>query len=142
MILLALAAAAAQPQQTPIQFIHSVYAQYARPGFSPLEKPEHFFTADLVKAIRKDSAGGEVGYLDGDPLCDCQDYERLTARVRSLKQTNRSAADARIRVDLGFGEARYLQLSLVRTSAGWRIADVVGADGHSLLRELRRANRR
>ena len=31
-------------------------------------------------------------------------------------------------------------MRLIRTSAGWRISDVIGTDHHSLYRELQRAN--
>jgi hypothetical protein len=140
MILAALAAAAAQPAETPRAFIARVYSEYRHEGFSPLAEPQKFFSPALTIAIRKDSAGGEVGYLDGDPLCDCQDYDRISAQIRSMTQRNAKAADANVHVVLGPTETRDLRLSLVLTESGWRIADVVGADHRSLLRELRRAN--
>ncbi len=98
MILAALALAAAQAGSTPREFIAYVYSQYRHQNFSPLERPEKFFSPTLTAAIRKDSSGGEVGYLDGDPLCDCQDYDRISAQVRKLvQQTPRSAvADVRV----------------------------------------------
>ena len=142
MMLLSLLLAGAQPAQTPRAFLERVYAQYRSPRFSPLEHPERIFSPVLTAAIRRDQrlAKGEVGYLDGDPLCDCQDYQRITLRIDSLRRPTRSTAAASVRVNLGFDQPRRLRLNLVLTKAGWRVADVVGTDGHSLLSELNRAN--
>jgi len=140
MILAALALAAAHATQSPGKFIAQVYARYRQENFSPLARPEKFFSPKLAAAILEDSSGGEVGYLDGDPLCDCQDYGRVDAQVRALSQSNAHSARAKVHVTLGPRDARDLTLSLVMTRSGWRIADVVGADHHSLLDELQRSN--
>ena len=141
-ILLALAAAAAQPAETPRGFITRVYAEYRHSSFSPLERPERFFSPRLAAAIKEDSrlAKGEVGFLDGDPLCDCQDYGRLRAQIRSLRQSGRSAT-AHVHLILVRGENRDLTLSLVRTQSGWRVADVKNKDMPSLLQALDESNR-
>ena len=141
-MLIWLALAAAAPIQTPTAFIQQVYAEYRHQGFSPLARPEKFFSPALAAAIRKDGAAGEVGYLDGDPLCDCQDYDRISASVRSVSQPSPRAASARVHVLLSPREARDLRLSLAMTQSGWRIADVVGPDRQSLLGELQRSNER
>lgn len=140
MILLALAVAAAQPAETPREFIGRLYAEYQKEGFSPLAQPGDLFSSGLAAAIQKDSSGGDVGYLDGDPLCDCQDYQRLSAKILQVRQPSRSTAVADVHLVLGPKEARDLQIRLVRTQSGWRIGDVVGSDHQSLLRELQRAN--
>ena len=141
MLLFALLLATSQPAESPASFIRRIYAGYSRKGYNPLATPGKFFSPTLTAAIAKDSAGGEVGYLDGDPLCDCQDYDRVSARILSIKQPSARSANARVHVTLGPRESRDLRLSLVLTPSGWRIADVVGTDGHSLLRELQAANR-
>ena len=140
MILVALALAASPAAETPREFIARVYSEYRSEGFSPLAKPELYFSAKLTGAIREDSGDGEVGYLDGDPLCDCQDYERLSATVLQLRQPSRSVSIAHVRVVLSQDATRNLQLRLIRTASGWRIDDVIGADHRSLLRELQRSN--
>src|SRR5260221_368268 len=83
----------------------------------------------VVRAIREDQrlARGEVGYLDADPLCDCQDYGKITAQVRTLTRPTKRSAEALVHVDLGIGEARDLRLKLVLTADGWRVADVGSA---------------
>jgi hypothetical protein len=140
MIIAALVLAAAGAASTPGTFVDYVYSQYHHDGFSPLEKPENFFSPKLTAAIRKDSSGGEVGYLDGDPLCDCQDYDRVSAHVRKLVRPTPQSAVADVHVVLGPREMRNLELKLTLTPRGWRISDVIGTDGKSLLKELQRAN--
>jgi len=132
--------AASQPAEDPAVFIRHVYAGYDQGGYSPLLNPEKLFSPTLTAAIRQDSAGGEVGYLDGDPLCDCQDYDRITANIVSMRRPNAKSATARVHVTLGPNEVRDLKLSLVLTRSGWRIADVVDPRGHSLLKELQLSN--
>lgn len=145
MILAYLAALAASPQaESPRQFVARVYASYAREDYSPLARPGSVFAPMLVREIREDQrlAKGEVGYLDGDPLCDCQDYDKLTAQVRTLKRPTRQSADALVHVDFGDGEARDLRLKLVLTPNGWRVTDVGSKDEPSLLHALQRSNRK
>jgi hypothetical protein len=138
MLLLTLLLAASHQTESPAQFINRVYREYRQANFSPLEKPERFFSPELTAAIKNDGSSGEVGYLDGDPLCDCQDYERVDARVRAIRQPTARSADARVHVTLDPRTKRDLRLKLVLTRAGWRIADVIESDGGSLLRELKR----
>lgn len=140
MILFALLLAASQPAEDPAAFIRRVYAGYDHSGYSPLLNPEKLFSPKLTAAIRQDSSGGEVGYLDGDPLCDCQDYDRISANIVSMRRPSAKLATAQVQVTLGPNEVRDLKLSLVLTRSGWRIADVVDPRGHSLLKELRQAN--
>jgi hypothetical protein len=140
MIPFALLLVASQPAEDPASFIRRVYAGYSESGYSPLSKPDDVFSPKLTAAINKDSSGGEVGYLDGDPLCDCQDYERISANIVSMRRASAKTASANIHVTLGPSEVRDLKLSLVLTKSGWRIADVVDPRGHSLLKELQRAN--
>lgn len=145
MILAYLTALGAEPiSETPQAFIHRIYAGYARKNYDPLRQIGLIFSADLGAAIRKDEhlAKGEVGYLDGDPLCDCQDHGKLTARIRALNVPTRTSAIASMHVNFGTGETRELRLKLVLGRNGWRVADVVSSDGTSLLAELERANRR
>lgn len=139
MILTALALAAAQAAQAPREFIEKVYSSYSEEGFNPLAEPGLYFSPELTAAIEKDSSGGEVGYLDGDPLCDCQDYDRLSAKVVTILQPSARAATAHVHVDLG-KEERDLQLRLVLTPLGWRISDILGPGHHSLLHELEKTN--
>ena len=142
MILLFLAAAAAQPTDTPRAFVQHIYAGYAHKDYNPIDRPERIFAPKLTAAIREDErlANGEVGYLDGDPLCDCQDYVRLGATIRSLEPSGKANAVAAVHLTYGTGEARDLKLTLLRTASGWRVADIASPEEPSLLKALEKSN--
>jgi hypothetical protein len=140
MMLFALLLATVQPAEDPAAFVRRAYAGYRHQGYSPLKKPERLFSPTLTTEIQKDGSGGEVGHLDGDPLCDCQDFKRITPRILSIQRPSGRAANVRLLVDLGFDKPRNLKLILTLTRSGWRIADIVDPSGHSLLKELQRSN--
>ena len=143
-ILLALAAAAAQPAETPRGFMERLYASYRHSDYSPFTHPGRVFAPRLLAAINEDSklAQGEVGYLDGDPVCQCQDTSGMHPAVVGV--TGQGHGRATVRVSIGWdGEkARPARFSLVHTSQGWRIGDISSADEPSLLGALEAANRK
>jgi hypothetical protein len=138
----ALLAPAAAQAETAQAFLERTYAGYAREDFDPLDHLHRYFAAPLAAAIREDErlATGEVGYLDGDPLCDCQDISGLKPRVESVRMTGKRAASARVMLDFGTADQRTVVLQLVLTKHGWRVADVATRDQPSLLAALRRSN--
>lgn len=141
--LLAALLAPAPPAESPRDFVARIYAGYRDSGYNPLDRPERLFAPPLVAAIREDArlSSGEVGWLDGDPLCQCQDHEGLEPVVGEVRQSAKAAtADILLRFP-GYDD-RQVTLRLVRTARGWRIADVATADDPSLLRDLQRSNRR
>jgi hypothetical protein len=79
--------------------------------------------------------------MDADPLCQCQDPTGLKPSIGAVRLSGRTRASVPVGLDFG-SDRRELRLSHVRTSAGWRIADVATADEPSLLQSLRRFNRR
>jgi hypothetical protein len=141
--LLALLLGAAEPDQTPGAFVEALYAGYRDPDYSPLARPERVFAPPLVAAIREDArlSRDEVGYMDADPLCQCQDPAGLRPDIAEIRTSGRTRARVRVRIDFG-ADHREVRLSLVRTPAGWRIADIATPDEPSMLASLRRFNRR
>ena len=140
---LLLVAALLAPAETPRAFVDRIYAGYRDADYNPLDRPERLFAPPLVAAIRQDSrlSRDEVGWLDGDPLCQCQDHQGLEPVLGEVRRAARSAtADILLRFP-GYDD-RHVRLRLVRTASGWRIADVATADDPSLLRDLQRSNRR
>jgi len=135
---------AAAPAETPRAFVERLYAGYRDSDYSPLARPERVFAPPLVAAIREDQrlSSGEVGYLDGDPLCQCQDPAGLRPEIGEVRQLTRSKVTAHVLLSFPGSDRRDLRLHLVRTGAGWRVADVATADEPSLLDSLRRSNRR
>ena len=141
-LLLAAAPVPTAASETPRQFMTRVYAQYRHPDFSPFTHPERYFSPRLRAAIAEDArlAHGEVGYVDGDPICQCQDPAGMTPSVTAVAQ---HGASATVRVTIGWENdpARPATFTLVKTKAGWRIADVGSADEPSLLSAIEKANR-
>ena len=142
-ILLAIAAAAAQPAETPRGFMERLYANYGQSDYSPFTHPSQVFAPRLLAAINEDSklAQGEVGYLDGDPVCQCQDTAGLHAAITNLRLQGKDRASVDVSIDLQGYEARLATLSLVHTRQGWRIADIGSADEPSLLHAIEQSNR-
>lgn len=139
--LTAVAEPAAAQAESARGFVERMYEGYAREDFDPLSHIDRYFAPPLAAEIRKDSAGGEVGYLDGDPLCDCQDTGGMTSRIESV-ETHGGSGDAHILLDFGTSDQRNIELHLVMTKHGWRVSDVATKDEPSLLGALRKANRK
>ena len=143
---LALAAAllAAPAAESPRAFVERLYAGYRDPDYDPLARPERIFAPALVAEIRKDwkLSREEVGYMDADPLCQCQDAAGLRAIIGGPGRSGYGPAAVRVRLSLDGSERRDIVLRLVRTAQGWRVSDIATADEPSLLAGLRRFNRR
>lgn len=112
------------------KFLRGVYAHY-RESKSPAPeiKDEDIYDAPLLALMDADSkaADGEVGYLDGDPMCDCQDYDIRDVRI-GFAPAGSGQLKATVSM-LNFGERKTINLLLHKTAKGWRVADVIGADG-------------
>lgn len=144
MMLAALAfAIAAEPVQTPRAHVERLYASYGKANFNPLAHPSRYFASGLAAAIDEDSrlAKGEVGYLDGDPICQCQDPAGLRATIGPVTERGHNAI-VRVSIALSGAKPRPATLTLVWTKAGWRIADISSPDEPSLLKALDAANRK
>lgn len=144
MIVLALALAAAPAAETPKAFLERVYANYLSRNFSPLAHADRYFAPRLKAAIDQDArlANGEVGYLDGDPICQCQDPDGLRSKILRIKLNAPWKATAEVLLDYPDSTATHIRLILVRTKAGWRIADVGASDEPSLVKALEASNRK
>ena len=144
MMLLALLLAASPPAETPKAWMERVYAQYrSSPDFSPFKHAERYFAPTLLAAIDEDSrlAHGEVGTLDGDPICQCQDTAGMRPRVLKVTRPSAGKASVTVLIDWQDNTARKARFSLVRVRGHWRIADVASGDERSLLQALLKANR-
>lgn len=143
MMLLALLVAAAPATETPKAYMERVYASYRDKDFGPFDHPNLYFAPRLLGAIKEDArlAHGEVGYVDGDPICQCQDTDGLHAKVAKVTKQSTTRALAEVVLDFTDSTARRVKFSLVRTNAGWRIADVSTSDEPSFLGAIEKSNR-
>ena len=79
----------------------------------------------LVLKDRK-QAGGEIGIISGDPICQCQDIVKF--RLTSVRVGGDSETAL---VDVGYRngpDAGKLKLTLVYGDRGWLIDDITTAD--------------
>jgi Protein of unknown function (DUF3828) len=142
--LIAFLLAAAMAANSPRGFVQQLYSSYENRGFSPLKRPERVFAPPLEAAISEDQrlARGEVRFLDGDPLCDCQDTLGMRSKIVSLVVKGPSAKARVLLRFSGTSDKRDIRLSLVLTPAGWRIADVGTKEEKRILHDLSEANRK
>jgi len=142
-MLLALLVADSPAAETPKAYMERVYASYREKDFSPFDHPGRYFAPRLLRAIHEDArlAHGEVGYVDGDPMCQCQDTTGLHAKVARVTGQGSAKALAEVIIDFTDSTARRVKFSLIRTGGGWRIADVSSADEPSFLAGIEKSNR-
>jgi hypothetical protein len=114
-------------------FLAHIYEQYRLPNGDGvlIDRPEQWFEPRLARAMRDDDDDAarrqEVGTLDRDPFCDCQDFEPFTAKIGPITVSKSTArAVARFRN----GGPITLVYDLVATPAGWRIRDITWPEGH------------
>lgn len=146
-LLAAPAACIAGPADTPETFLRHLYAQYA-PGKEPIAfvypQAATIVDASLLALLRHDqeAAKGEVGALDYDPVCQCQDWEAL--KIVSLRTTSADAdhATGTVTFDNGTGPAKWratVRFDLARVAGAWKIHDIGSHDAASLQGLLRAA---
>src|SRR5689334_18371249 len=123
------------------QFLRGLYAKYTHNGKpTPFVYPDakSIADADMMALLKRDhdKSNGEVGAMDSDPICRCQDWEaiKVTAVHVTMQGTNAAAADLTFS---DMGDVQKLQYSLVWTKDGWRIHDIATKDEPSLIAYLR-----
>jgi hypothetical protein len=108
----------------PDAWLRSVYAKYQNQDFSPFTKPADYFDPALIALMDENdrlTPEGEVGAVDGDPICSCQDASGLEARVVSVDRTSRTTAVGKVDLWAGTPDQRRLELDLVLLGDKWRI---------------------
>lgn len=125
--------AAAQPQ-TPQAFLEAIYKPYLAKDFKgqPYGEADRYFAPILVTAMERDMADakrhGEPPKLDGDPFVDAQEWQIKDLDI-SVKMKSVLTATATVTF-ANFDKPNRLKIALVQTPAGWRIADIIGAQGN------------
>ena len=118
-------------------FVQHVYQDFANPDWQHQEQRQaKFYSAQLYRLILADQKGhpGEVGKLDWDPICDCQDPGNPgELKVQSI--TLSGAGPDRLKADATFlivQEPGKVTLTLLKTPTGWRIDDITAKNMPSL----------
>lgn len=124
--------AVAQTLDTPQAFLQAIYFPYKEKNFKgqPYWESSRFFVPQLAAAIDRDfkdsKKRGEPPTLDGDPFVDAQDWQ-ITSVSLATSVSGNKAAGAVAFVDSG--KPRGVVVDLVKTEAGWRIADILAPSG-------------
>ena len=118
-------------------FLTSVYTHYANHGqgidFTG-PKARGVFDSSLISLLRADQKAvgpNEVGVLDGDPICGCQDWDGIW----DLKIVVEMESDGRAKAAVSFAlfapkagtaqDHRSLEMTLVPQGGQWRIGDIL-----------------
>ncbi|WP_372781562.1 DUF3828 domain-containing protein [Phenylobacterium sp.] len=132
-------AASAQDAASANAFVRKLYAAYHGdgPDYAGRQAKTTFSPAflRLMRRAAADVPTDEVGPLDGDPICDCQDFEISRVDVQIAGGTGgRARATAHFR---NFGEPQTVRLDLVAVKGHWRVDDVHSAGTPSYVAYLR-----
>ena len=130
---------AQQPQQTPQAFLEDIYRPYLQKDYKgqPYWEPARYFTPDLVAIMERDMDEAdkrkEPPTLDGDPFVDAQDWEITALSISATADGGNATASVSF---ANFGQPKKLTISMMQTTAGWRIREISGYMGISSLREM------
>lgn len=132
---LAIVAPARQDEASVRAFIGFVYAGYGKDGpGARLGEPELYFEPELAAAIRKDAdaaeAAGDMGKMDVDPFCSCQDFDAIKPAYGPVTVRGNRALVTVTFTNLGAHVTT--GYDLVWTRAGWRIFDMDYGEGATL----------
>ncbi len=132
-------------------FLARLYAHYSAPpggeGFAPTgPAAPRVFDPGMVALLREDErlAGGEVGAIDADPLCDCQDDSGLRVSIEEVRLTGPSSAKATVALRFAASTPpafERLRIGLARVAGRWRIHDIGSKSTPSLRAYLTEQNR-
>jgi hypothetical protein len=132
LFLTALPAGVQAQAQSAQAFLDSVYAPYrARGGKGQnYQQAERFFEPTLARAMARDyqlaRKNGVPPTLNGDPFVDAQDWEISGLTIRAAESGERATGIVSFS---NLNQRKTLAVELVKTEAGWRIADIAGANG-------------
>lgn len=130
------------PALSPEQTLRQIYQGYTK-GEEPLffgDLGENsIISARMQAAIRQAdlfTLPGDIGILDADPICACQDYEDLVLENMVITRPDESHADAvvRFRPFRDSDASVTLTLNLIAENNRWLIDDAIGEDGSTYQR--------
>lgn len=150
------AAASAPSADSARVWVVRLYDRYRDDSFSPFgaAKPEVFGPEIIHELAENDrlTPEGEMGAIDADPICSCQDPTDMQATVGevSIQGADRAVAKVKLQWPLPPDPipsqipdyTQNVTLQLQMTPAGWRVRDIGGDEARdSFLAYLREENR-
>jgi hypothetical protein len=131
--------ASGQDVKSAEAFLRAIYAAYTPKG-KPVDltgpHAETILAPSLAALMRTDQAlaDGEVGAIDSDPICACQDFDIRSVTVAAAADgPDKTRATASFR---NFGKPTRVEFDLVAAGSGWRIYDIHEEDIPSLRKLL------
>ncbi|HZZ36315.1 MAG TPA: DUF3828 domain-containing protein [Caulobacteraceae bacterium] len=109
-------------------FLEALYAHYKTTKnntFQPLgDNVRDVFDADMVKLLDEDQKllKGELGEIDGDWVCQCQDFESITATI-AVQSADATTAKATADFQV-FEQKHHNDFELVKQNGAWRVHDI------------------
>ena len=134
------------PEKQVRQFVEELYSRRARPGRRSYPGPAlpDVFTTSLVKLLTENRKllNGDLGALDFDPFCQCQDDGGLKATIRKVSLYG--IENATVDVDLLFpgGSRDSVRLALEEEQNHWRVRDVQSKKMESMRNALFQENKK
>jgi hypothetical protein len=125
--------AAAQDAASAKTFLQSVYALYAKNG-KGATLTSRYYDSTLLRLVATDNKlnAGDIGVLEGDPVCGCQDWAGiwdLKIEIGMMQDPNLALADVTFALSAPNGrkkdDLRKLQFTLAPEHGQWRIYDIV-----------------
>jgi hypothetical protein len=113
-----------------VRELYKIHETKKDPFAHPKTLLGNYFDSTLLSSYLKDTAGGEVGKLEFDPLYNAQDFEIKDLAVAVVAQQKNSAEVAASFKNMGTSEKIVFSLSAVEH--GWRISDIKYPDGRTL----------
>ncbi len=133
-------------------FLRQVYGHYPQPAnatpYDPLasETAATVFDPSMVALLSDDARltpSDEVGAIDGDPICDCQDDAGLSVQAISVRADGPLRARASVILRFAEGptvETHRVVFDLIQVGGSWRVHDIGEAGMPSLRALLVRSN--
>ncbi len=134
------APAAPDPAVEAKAFLTELYSHYqdSKVDFTPLfDKAPDYFDPEMAALIRQDQklSNGEILAFEADPICDCQDFDKIAADIQILNATATTAKAGVVLTDTG-QSPRSLAYDLVKIDGHWRIHDISSQNYPSLRQHI------
>jgi hypothetical protein len=134
-----------QSPQRSVELLYQHYANNAPGVVFDASGPDQIVSTRLMKEVAEDqklTAEGDVGYLNYDPVCNCQDYDNLMLERVDIVTHDPQHVDAVVRFrPFSDGPETVTQtLVLVDENGRWLIDDIVN-ETSSLYEGMKAYNR-